>query len=200
MTTLHSKTALRQHLRQTRNALSADDVRHASQRITRTLLELPQVHAAQHIAAYSSHHNEVCTTDLIDQLHQRGCHLYLPVVSHDQTKSLSFHLVTPGQATTRNRFGIREPNSQQAPAVSTSRLAIMVVPLLGHTAQCDRIGRGGGYYDRCLSQLRSMEAHCAVIGLAYDCQLCPSLPTDPWDQALDMVVTPTRIYHRQTAT
>ena len=67
---------------------------------------------------------------------------------------------------------------------------VVFVPLLGFTAECARLGQGGGHYDRWLA------AHPSVvpIGLAWDCQRVDSLPTEPHDRPLRAVVTPTRFY------
>lgn len=69
----------------------------------------------------------------------------------------------------------------------------IVVPLLAFTASGQRLGQGGGHYDRWL------EAHPGVtaIGLAWDCQIAEELPSEPHDRPLSAVVTPTRIYEGQ---
>lgn len=68
--------------------------------------------------------------------------------------------------------------------------AIAFVPLVGFTAEGERLGQGGGHYDRWL------EAHprTRAIGLAWDCQQVDSLPTEAHDRVLDAVITPTRLY------
>lgn len=67
---------------------------------------------------------------------------------------------------------------------------VLFVPLVGFTAQGHRLGQGGGHYDRWLA------AHpdALAIGLAWDCQLCDTLPVEPHDRPLAAVVTPTRLY------
>jgi 5-formyltetrahydrofolate cyclo-ligase len=67
---------------------------------------------------------------------------------------------------------------------------VLFVPLVGFTAECQRLGQGGGHYDRWLAEHRPS----LVIGLAWDAQLCDKLPTEPHDARLDAVITPTRIY------
>ena len=82
--------------------------------------------------------------------------------------------------------GIPEP----CEAAETYLPDVVFVPLLGFTPRCDRLGQGGGHYDRWLA------AHPGVIaiGLAWDCQLCDELPVEPHDVPLRAVVTPTRFY------
>ena len=67
---------------------------------------------------------------------------------------------------------------------------VLVVPLVGFTAKGERLGQGGGHYDRWLATRPEVK----TIGLAWDCQLVETLPTEPHDQRLDAIVTPTRMY------
>lgn len=67
---------------------------------------------------------------------------------------------------------------------------VMFCPLLGFTTTGGRIGYGAGFYDRWLEQHRPALA----IGLAWDCQLDETIPIEPHDQQLDLVVTQTRVY------
>lgn len=67
---------------------------------------------------------------------------------------------------------------------------VVVVPLLAFTARGERLGQGGGHYDRWLSDNPQVRA----IGLAWDCQLAEALPVEEHDRHLSAIVTPTRIY------
>ena len=67
---------------------------------------------------------------------------------------------------------------------------MLFVPLIGFTASGDRLGQGGGHYDRWLAEHPGR----MTIGLAWDVQLCEALPVEPHDMMLDAIVTPTRIY------
>lgn len=82
-------------------------------------------------------------------------------------------------------WGVRQP------LPDAERLApdVAFVPLVGFTADGARLGMGAGHYDRWL------EAHPATlaIGLAWDCQEVPFLPTEPHDRPLSAVITPTRL-------
>lgn len=70
--------------------------------------------------------------------------------------------------------------------------ALAIVPGVGFDHAAMRLGRGQGFYDRALEALRSAGEVC-VVGLAFESQIVPSLPTDPWDQPMDYVVTEERI-------
>lgn len=83
-------------------------------------------------------------------------------------------------------FGMLQP-AADAEAVSPD---VLFVPLIGFTPALDRLGQGGGHYDRWLAEHPPRLA----VGLAWDVQACDTLPTEPHDQRLDGVITPTRMY------
>lgn len=83
-------------------------------------------------------------------------------------------------------FGLPQP-ADDAPIVEPG---LAFVPLLGFTARCERLGRGGGHYDRWLAA----SPEVTPIGLAWDCQIVDRLPVEPHDRLLQGVITPTRFY------
>jgi 5-formyltetrahydrofolate cyclo-ligase len=83
-------------------------------------------------------------------------------------------------------YGIRQPG----PDAEELTPDVLFVPLVGFTSALERLGQGGGHYDRWLAA----HPQALTIGLAWDAQLVESLPTEPHDMALDAVITPTRIY------
>lgn len=83
-------------------------------------------------------------------------------------------------------YGAMQPEASSAEA----RIAVAIVPVLGFTASGQRLGQGGGHYDRFLAA----HPHVIPIGLAWDCQLVDTLPAEPHDVPLHAVITPTRFY------
>ena len=69
---------------------------------------------------------------------------------------------------------------------------VIIVPLVAFDEQCNRLGRGGGWYDRFLA----MQPQAQTIGLAYEFQQVSALPTEPHDIALDHVITEARVVTR----
>lgn len=80
------------------------------------------------------------------------------------------------------------PEAEPLPDPSTYDL--VVVPGVAFTERGDRLGRGGGWYDRLLPQLRP---DCATVGVAFDIQVLPELPVEPHDARVDVVVTETHV-------
>ncbi|WP_394728372.1 5-formyltetrahydrofolate cyclo-ligase [Altererythrobacter sp. GH1-8] len=83
-------------------------------------------------------------------------------------------------------FGIMQPAQDAAEIEPT----VLFVPLVGFTASGARLGQGGGHYDRYFAE----HPEALRIGLAWDVQLCDTLPSEPHDMALHAIVTPTRMY------
>ncbi len=83
-------------------------------------------------------------------------------------------------------FGVAQPSADATPIIPD----IVFVPLIGFTENGERLGQGGGHYDRWLSEHPGRLA----IGLAWDVQLCEELPIEPHDMNLDAIITPTRAY------
>ena len=86
----------------------------------------------------------------------------------------------------------KAPYGGLQPPIEAEEAAIhlAIVPLLGFTARGQRLGQGGGHYDRYLTD----HPNVIPIGLGWDCQLVETLPLEPHDQPLRAVVTPTRFY------
>lgn len=109
--------------------------------------------------------------------------LCLPVVP-GKAVPLVFRQWRPGEALVPGPFGTFHPAESQ-PVLLPS---VLIVPLAGFDRQGNRIGYGGGYYDRTLQLLRE-KGRVTAIGLAFAVQELPEIPADPFDQPLDVIVT-----------
>lgn len=96
-----------------------------------------------------------------------------------------------------NKWGIMEPDPQHSDLVSLENLQGLLVPGLVFDAHCNRLGRGGGYYDRTLARLQKQNPNVIKIGIAYDRQVHDkSLPVEPFDIPMDWLVTESRCFQR----
>ncbi|MGI4877677.1 MAG: 5-formyltetrahydrofolate cyclo-ligase [Janthinobacterium lividum] len=104
---------------------------------------------------------------------------------------LTFHDCAPASLVP-GALGIPEPAPDSPIAVPD----IVLVPLVAVDARGNRLGQGGGYYDRTLAVLRATQ-RIVAIGVAWDVQRVEALPADPWDAPLDALATPSG-WHRFT--
>lgn len=161
---------------------------------------LPLLADAQHIGAYLAFGNEVCTDELMAQRRALGQFTYVPLIQPDHT--LRFAPITDSTAIAQNKYGIREPDVHGETCLPATSLDIVIVPLLGFDAQCNRMGMGGGYYDRTFAHKRQAKGGKSaimpplLIGAAFEFQRVEQVFADWWDVPLDHVVTEQRIYSR----
>jgi 5-formyltetrahydrofolate cyclo-ligase len=171
---LTSRQQLRSHIRSLRRSLSAEQQQQASLDLVQQLLPRAEVQQAQHIALYLTNDGELDTTPLIQSLWQQGKTIYLPLLHPLVPGYLVFQLYTPDSKLKPNQFGIGEPELNCSLLCPVSQLDLIFTPLVAFDSKGQRLGMGGGFYDRTLSQLgsdtKSSDAKKpALIGLAHDC-------------------------------
>jgi len=147
------------------------------------------------IGFYLANDGEMDLLPLLNQAlwSKRLC--FLPVVPERGRRKLWFSLLTGrADAWGHNRFGIPEHWSHRW--VRAWQLDLLFMPLVGFDTQGNRLGMGGGFYDASLAYLNRRKAwrKPVLAGVAYECQKVESLPADPWDARLDLVVTEKRLY------
>lgn len=140
----------------------------------------------QHIAAFWSMPDEPQLLPLLRQwVEEDGYKVSLPVVTGPD-QPLAFHSWEPDILMREGAYGIQEPVSAPAPAPD-----IILVPTLGYTRQGDRLGYGGGYYDRTLAALKASGHKFVTIGIAWAAGDLSGMGHDPQphDVKLDAVLT-----------
>ncbi|WP_075880526.1 5-formyltetrahydrofolate cyclo-ligase [Vreelandella massiliensis] len=196
-TTPLEKTALRRALKRRRRLLSPQAQRLAAEKLSKRLKALPEIQRAKRISLYLPVHGEIDPTPIIPWLRQRGVGVYLPVLRPLADNSLWFVAYRPDTPMIKNRFNIWQPelrfSAQRRNRLPAWALDTMLVPLVGFDANANRMGMGGGFYDRTLAFIRHRRPAPRLIGVAHACQEVDKLPTEPWDIPLSAIVTDTHI-------
>ena len=138
------------------------------------------------VSLYWPMRDEIDMRPLIDGLAADGARTALPVMAGPDAP-LAFRAWRRGDALVPGTFGVSEP-AGTAPDIEPD---MVVAPLLAFDAAGNRLGYGGGYYDRTLRDLPARRAVIAV-GVGYDEQEFPSVPGDTGDEILDMIITDRR--------
>ena len=133
------------------------------------------------VFAYHSVGREVATAAILSAAQRLGKQVALPRC--EKPGEMTFYLVKGEQDLTAGKYGIPEPAAHCAVAVATER-SLCLVPGLAFDRRGYRIGYGGGYYDRFLASFPG-----ASVGLVRQSFLCADLPKEPFDQAVDAVVS-----------
>ncbi len=171
------KKQLRSEVRLRKSQFSAEMLAEKSRCVIAQLEADALFRAAHTVMLYWSLPDEVCTHALI--AHTLGKkRIILPVVAGDDIRPVELHTLDDLH---EGAFHIQEPTSD---AVFSSDIDLIVLPGMAFSPAGDRLGRGRGYYDRFLAE------HAAVptIGLAFDFQIFPHIPTEPHDAKIGKVL------------
>lgn len=170
-----AKADLRACYRAKRRALSVDQQEHHAQAVADLLL--PRLSPSATVAVYLRQDGELDLAPLIAQGRERGVAFAAPVLA---SGALRFAAYRADEPLRRDGYGLLEP-AHPVPA----RPTLVLVPLVAFDGQGNRLGMGGGYYDRYFAE----HPRARRIGVAHECQRAARLPVDPWDARVDAVVT-----------
>jgi 5-formyltetrahydrofolate cyclo-ligase len=191
------RQALRRLMRRRRTRLTPNQQQLAARDICRQVSTHPALQQAEHIALYYPFDGEIDTQPLCQQLWQQRKQLYLPTLDPKRTGELLFFPYTRDTQLQCNRFGIPEPFHPLEQACPLAQLMVIFLPVVAFDTSCQRLGMGGGYYDRTLNaHLHSHQCQqpLMMIGLAHDFQCVPLLPCASWDRRLNAVMTPHQLF------
>lgn len=193
-----AKRQLRRQKRQLRRALSKQEQRGHASAVAHHLATLPQFSRCHRVALYFAADGEVDMTPLRQRLQVRGKRSYYPALHNRPAPLLWFIEHCHGERLIKNRFGIPEPSINLRQPIKPWALDLVVVPLVAFDEACNRLGMGGGYYDRTFAYLRRRKfwRKPLLIGVAHECQRVQRLASEPWDVPLDAVVTERKTYLR----
>lgn len=150
--------------------------------IARHALALPQWSRLSSVAIYLATDGEADPQPLARRALEQGKHLFLPVITADST--LRFARWEPGDSLIKNKFGIGEP-AVHIQRVTAASLDLICMPLVGWSSDGTRLGMGGGFYDRTLTNT----SDTIRLGLGYNFQHSADIPREQWDVDLHWVAT-----------
>jgi len=175
------KDELRTAVLERRRARGADELASAAEAIAAHLLAAPFARVDL-VAAHLSMATEPGTGPLLAGLHDRGTEIIVPVTGPDH--SLDWVRWAPGIATVTSTIGVPEPDGDRLGSDALTRAGLVIVPALAVDLDGHRLGRGAGYYDRALVDVRA--PRCALV---FSDELVGQVPHDAHDVPVDLVVT-----------
>jgi 5-formyltetrahydrofolate cyclo-ligase len=188
------KAALRRRLLKTRAAMSEEQRTAAGRRIRDAVLDLPEAQMAGTIAAYYSIGSEPDSHGLVYALWKRGSYVVLPLLTEDG--DLDWASYEGPDSLTSGPKGLMQPTEPPRGSGTIARADLVIVPALAVDRTGNRLGRGGGYYDRALTRVGP---RIPVVALLHDGELLDSLPAEPHDHRVPIVAQPqgiTRLSYR----
>jgi len=193
---MQQRKQLRKEMRATRRRLSAADQAAHARDVARRLRGFLPFQSSSRIAFYLSNDGEINLLRLMQHALREKKKSFLPVLRRQQNPHLWFVEYRPGERLLNNRFGISEPRLQLRSQTPPWGLDAILLPLVAFDEHGNRLGMGGGFYDRTLAykRRRLVWRPPLLIGVAHECQKVPLLPKQPWDVPLDFVVTEAKLY------
>lgn len=190
--------SLRHKIRDKRRSLSDTQREQASFLLYERIASSRIFQRSKHIAFYLANDGEINLNLLVEYAWQQGKHCYLPVLAEPNTQRLWFIPYTPDTKLKNNRFGIPEPvHSNSLRLRKTLSLDLLLMPLVAFDEDGNRMGMGGGFYDRTLAFLRQRKYWHKpnLLGVAYEFQKQKKLSTNPWDIPMQAIATEKRLYN-----
>ncbi len=176
-----AKAELRERMRAIRRGLSPQDRTRLGEAVASRLVGLAEIERASTVMVFSSFGSEIPTDPAIRLLAAAGRTLLLPFLVEGRMDAAAFRPEEPLVATA---YGPREP--AHPVAVDPSTVQAAVVPGLAFDRRGNRLGYGGGHYDR---YLRRLGPDAARVGVCFHEQLVEAVPHGPDDQRVHLVIT-----------
>ena len=192
---LLDRQQIREKYRNKRNMLSPLQQTEAATKLLTTCIESTQLARVNTVACYIANDAEIDPRAIIEYCWQHGKSVLLPVLHPFSKGHLLFVEYHPNSATRKNCYGIEEPIITTENLCPLSNIQLILTPLVAFDAQGNRLGMGGGYYDRTLAPIRRDLLPTQLIGLAHNCQQTDILLTDSWDIPLDGIATPDQYFN-----
>ncbi len=188
--TTQPRAQLRKQLRQQRRSLDDDTQAHHSVLLSHHLSNSNIYKRSKRIAAYLAEDGEIDTEFLIYSAWKANKQIYLPVLSPFANR-LYFAPYKPDEKMKLNRFQIAEPDVHPKHWLKPQQLDLILMPLVGFDSQGNRLGMGGGFYDRSLafSRFQKQQHKPYLVGLAHQLQQVEQLPHETHDVPVQMIVT-----------
>ena len=188
---LTSRSQMRKDINQKRLLIDKNTTERVSYKIFEKLIHHPYLKKAITVGSYNSFKNEIDMVHINSYLKENGHNLVLPTIDFNKKGHMDFFSFKSFDALIKNRYGIFEPQPLDTNLIDPSSIDILLVPLLAFDEKGNRLGMGGGFYDR---MLKRISKDTLTIGIAYEFQKFDTIPIQSWDMPLDEVITEKKHY------
>lgn len=188
---MDDKKAIRKQMRAELAKLSKPLYEDYSYKIANRLFQEPAWKDANLVGVTISNPPEVDTYQIIRKAWEQGKQVAVPKC-HPAEKVLTFHVLTEFSQLESVFFGLFEPIEKRTEMIRTEDIDLLLVPGLAFTKSGNRLGFGGGYYDRFLQSYQG-----ETISLAFSCQMISELPVEKHDLPVAKIITNEQVFVRE---
>ncbi|MBE0447039.1 MAG: 5-formyltetrahydrofolate cyclo-ligase [Actinobacteria bacterium] len=183
------KIALRQVVKRRRDALSRNERERKAIAIKERLFVLPEFRNAESVLFYAAFGSEVPTLKMMSESLGLGKKIILPITD-TKTKNLALRRVHDLKNLQLNQYGIPEPVPESTVHHDYNEVDLVIVPGVVFDRYGQRIGYGGGYYDRFLNRI---DPSVPRVSIAFEEQIVPEIPAESHDLPVDKIITEERV-------
>ncbi len=177
------KKEIRHEMRLRKKKVTKEEREQAGREIYETLIQMPEFQEAKSISIYVAYNQEIPTVPIIEKALSLGKEVASPIVENGE---IEFYRYTSLDTLKESQYGILEPNKELG-VVSEDSLIIM--PGVAFDENRNRIGYGGGYYDRYMMRHKELK----TIAIAYDFQVYKELECEEKDYKPRKILTEKRL-------
>ena len=197
---LTDKESLRKEIISQRNKLSEEEIANNSKAICQTIYTLDEYKEADIILAYMSFGSEASLKELITKSKKAGKKVYIPKITNKSPNKREMKFYLHDGRFTKGAFGIQEPkntsdmkmyDAELEYMLDKNRKTLVIMPAVAFDIYRDRLGYGGGYYDRFLASVKDYPITFIAVG--FDCQIVDRVPAEEYDQRPAKIITEKRI-------
>ncbi len=182
------KRKIRSGIQEKRDSLDGSIRQEKSRLIANRLIGLDQYDRSLHMLAYYPFRSEIDTRIIIRDAISRGKKIALPRVGDDNLEL--FYIKNLEEDLEPGSYDIMEPIPSRCQRAEPSRIDLVIVPGVGFDREHNRLGYGGGFYDRLLN---SIPGNAPRIALSFDLQVIDKVPVSGHDLKIDMLITESQI-------
>lgn len=186
------KNKIRKEKLQERLALSPEEVTGKSGRILKRLLQLDEYRRAGTLMIYLDFRKEVQTGELIKHSMEHGKKVVVPVTDMKNRRLIPSLLIDYPEDLAPGAWGILEPDPGCIRPLNPQEIDLVVVPGVAFDEKGNRLGYGGGFYDRFLPQTRPGSFFAATV---FEIQILPQLHPEPHDCPVHCLITEERVIY-----
>lgn len=190
---ISEKKAIRAAMKRQLKALSSQEISAMSSAICEQIQQLlnqkfPDTSTALNIASFAANPLEPNLSELHQLLPQH--HFYYPHCTKDKLGEMHFYPCEDYASMRLDKYSIPAPVTTSAPPLSASLIDVILVPAYAFTRAGERLGKGGGYYDRYLAHNSlGVSSSTLTLGIAFSIQLLQALPTEKHDIKMNQLIT-----------
>jgi len=184
------KKTLRKAVLTRRDALTEEERKEKSAQIVEGLTGLPEYQSARSLFIYADFRSEVMTLALMKKALREGKRVLASKTLVAERRLQLTDILDPDRDFVAGYMDIPEPREEILRDISPEEVDLVLTPAVGYDAQGNRLGYGGGYYDRLFERLRP---EAKKIGLAFEAQIVPAVPAETHDIPIPIIVTEARV-------